>query len=147
MQLRKFTSVVQDAAPWLGLTACIGLVDYLTPATYAFASIYFIPIFPAAWRSRTVGFVVAAASSFVWILSDYLQRPVSDVQAAAWNYSTRIVVFVLAVILASTLQREQHRIGDLDRQRRSLLTLLEHEVPGPLRELATELRASATELR
>jgi signal transduction histidine kinase len=49
-------------------------------------------------------------------------------------------VFVLAVILASILQREQHRIGDLDRQRRSLLTLLEHEVPGPLRELATELR-------
>jgi signal transduction histidine kinase len=140
VQLRKFTSVVQAAAPWLGLTACIGIVDYLTPSTYAFASMYFIPIFPAAWHSRTVGFVVAAASSFVWILSDYLQRPVSDVQAAAWNYSTRIVVFVLAVILASTLQREQHRIGDLDRQRRSLLTLLEHEVPGPLRELATELR-------
>lgn len=122
------------------MTALIGMVDYLTPSSYAFASIYFIPIFPAAWRSRGAGFVVAAASSFVWILSDYLQRPVADVAAALWNYSTRIIVFILAVILASTLQREQHRIAELDRQRRSLLTLLEHEVPGPLRELATELR-------
>ena len=138
--MRKLTSTIRDAAPWLGLTVVIGLVDYITPSSYAFASIYFIPIFPAAWRSRTVGFIVAAASSFAWILSDYVQRPVNDETAQAWNYSTRIIVFILAVLLASTLQREQARIGDLDRQRRNLLTLLEHEVPGPLRELATELR-------
>jgi signal transduction histidine kinase len=55
------------------------------------------------------------------------------------------VVFALAVILASTLQREQARIREPDRQRRSLLTLLEHEVPGPLRELATELRRLAVQ--
>jgi signal transduction histidine kinase len=139
--IRKVGSVLHDAAPWLGVTALIGLVDYVTPSSYAFASIYFIPIFPAAWRSRTVGFIVAAASSFAWISSDYIQRPVNDPIAMAWNYLTRIVVFILAVLLASTLQREQHRIGELDRQRRSLLTLLEHEVPGPLRELATDLRA------
>jgi signal transduction histidine kinase len=138
--MRKLTSTMKDAAPWLGLTGLIGIVDYFTPSTYAFASIYFIPIFPAAWRSRTVGFIVAAAASFLWIFSDIVQRPVGDAAASAWNYSTRIIVFVLAVVLASTLQREQHRIGELDRQRRSLLTLLEHEVPGPLRELATELR-------
>lgn len=141
MRPHKLTTTIRDAAPWLGLTALIGAVDHVTPSSYAFASIYFIPIFPAAWRSRTVGFVVAAASSLAWIASDYIQRPVNDPVAQAWNYVTRIVVFVLAVILASTLQREQHRIGELDRQRRSLLTLLEHEVPGPLRELATELRA------
>ena len=139
MHLRTVTSAARSAAPWLGLTALIGLVDHVTPATYAFASMYFIPIFPAAWRSRTVGLVVAIASSFVWIYSDYTQRPVSDIDAQLWNYSTRITVFVLAVFLASTLQREQHRISDLDRQRRSLLTLIEHEVPGPLRELAMEL--------
>jgi len=133
-------SIVRDAAPWLGVTALIGAVDYITPTTYAFASIYFIPIFPAAWRSRTVGFIVAAASSFAWIFTDYVQRPVTDPVAQTWNYSTRIVVFILAVLLASTLQREQHRIAELDRQRRNLLTLLEHEVPGPLRQLATELR-------
>jgi len=138
--MRKLTSTIRDAAPWLGLTALIGIVDYLTPSSYAFASIYFIPIFPAAWRSRAVGFIVAAASSLAWIASDYVQRPVTDVNAQIWNYATRIIVFILAVVLASTLQSEQHRIGELDRQRRSLLTLLEHEVPGPLRELATELR-------
>jgi signal transduction histidine kinase len=138
--MRKLTSTIRDAGPWLGLTAVIGLVDYFTPSSYAFASIYFIPIFPAAWRSRAAGFIVAAASGFAWIYCDYVQRPVIDETAQIWNYTTRIVVFVLAVILASILQREQHRIGDLDRQRRSLLTLLEHEVPGPLRELATELR-------
>ena len=140
MRMRKLSSTIRDAAPWLGLTALIGIVDYLTPSSYAFASIYFIPIFPAAWRSRAVGFVVAAASSLAWIACDYVQRPVTDVNAQIWNYATRIMVFILAVVLASTLQREQHRIGELDRQRRSLLTLLEHEVPGPLRELATELR-------
>jgi len=140
VRLHKVTSTIRDAAPWLGLTAVIGLVDYVTPSSYAFASIYFIPIFPAAWRSRAAGFTVAAASSLAWIGSDYVQRPVNDPVAQAWNYATRIVVFILAVILASTLQREQHRIGELDRQRRSLLMLLEHEVPGPLRELATELR-------
>ncbi|HEY8829731.1 MAG TPA: hypothetical protein VIM83_03945, partial [Candidatus Limnocylindria bacterium] len=134
------TSTISDAAPWLGLTAFIGFVDYLTPSTYAFASIYFIPIFPAAWRSRAAGLIVAAAASAAWIYCDLVQRPVSDIPAQLFNYTTRIVVFVLAVILASVLQREQHRIGELDRQRRSLLTLLEHEVPGPLRELATELR-------
>src|SRR5258707_7337037 len=133
-------STIRDAAPWLGLTVVIGLVDYVTPSSYAFASIYFIPIFPAAWRSRTVGFIVAAASSFAWILSDYVQRPVNDETAQAWNYSTRIIVFILAVLLASTLQREQARIGDLDRQRRNLLTLLEPEAPGPLRDLPTDLR-------
>lgn len=52
-------------------------------------------------------------------------------------------MFILAVILASTLQREQARIAELDRQRRNLLTLVEHEVPGPLRELATDLRGMA----
>jgi signal transduction histidine kinase len=140
MRMRKLSSTIRDAAPWLGLTALIGIVDYLTPSSYAFASIYFIPIFPAAWRSRAVGFVVAAASSLAWIACDYVQRPVTDVNAQIWNYATRIMVFILAVVLASTLQREQHRIGELDRQRGSLLTLLEHEVPGPLRELATELR-------
>ena len=138
--MRKLSSTISDAAPWLGLTAVIGLVDYFTPSSYGFASIYFIPIFPAAWRSRAVGFVVAAASSLAWIACDYVQRPVTDVNAQIWNYATRIMVFILAVVLASTLQREQHRIGELDRQRGSLLTLLEHEVPGPLRELATELR-------
>ena len=141
VRLHRVTSTIRDAGPWLGLTAVIGVVDYVTPSSYAFASIYFIPIFPAAWRSRAAGFVVAAAASLAWITSDYVQRPVSDPVAQAWNYATRIVVFALAVILASTLQREHHRIGELDRQRRSLLTLLEHEVPGPLRELATELRA------
>jgi len=139
MHLRTVASAARSAAPWLGLTALIGLVDHVTSGTYAFASMYFIPIFPAAWRSRAVGLAVAIASSFVWIYSDYTQRPVTDIDAQLWNYSTRIIVFVLAVFLASTLQREQHRIFDLDRQRRSLLTFLEHEVPGPLRELAMEL--------
>src|SRR5438270_14002031 len=120
MQMRKLRSTISDAAPWLGLTVLIGIVDYFTPPTYAFASIYFIPIFPAAWRSRTVGFIVAAASSMVWIFSDVVQRPIADAEASAWNYSARIIVFVLAVIRASTLRREQHRIGELDRQRRSL---------------------------
>lgn len=140
MRIHRLNTVLRDAAPWLGVAALIGVVDYVTPSSYAFASMYFIPIFPAAWRSRTAGFIVAAVSSFAWILSDYVQRPVNDPLAMAWNYATRIVVFILAVILASTLQREQIRIRDLDRQRRSLLSLLEHEVPGPLRELATELR-------
>lgn len=140
MRVRTITSVIQQAAPWLALTAFIGALDYVTPATYAFASMYFIPIFPAAWRSRAAGFVVAAASTIVWIACDLVQRPVTDEPAQFWNYSTRIVVFVLAVILASTLQREQHRIAELDRQRRGLLTLVEHEVPGPLRELANDLR-------
>jgi len=141
--MRSLQSAIRDAAPWLAVTAIIGGVDCITPPTYAFASIYFIPIFPAAWRSRTAGSIVAAASSFAWIYSDFVQRPVSDDVAQAWNYSTRIVVFILAVFLASTLQREQARIADLDRQRRSLLTLVEHEVPGPLRELANELRGMA----
>ena len=131
MRMRFLQSAIRDAAPWLAVTAIIGGVDYVTPPTYAFASIYFIPIFPAAWRSRTAGFIVAAASSFAWIYSDYVQRPVTDDAAQAWNYSTRIVVFILAVFLASTLQREQARIAELDSQRRSLLTLVEHEVPGP----------------
>ena len=143
MHMRSFKTVIRDAAPWLAVTALIGGVDYITPSAYAFASMYFIPIFPAAWRSRAAGFVVAAASSFAWIYCDFVQRPVTDVGAQIWNYSTRIVVFILAVFLASTLQREQARIAELDRQRRSLLTLVEHEVPGPLRELATELRGMA----
>ena len=143
MRTSSISSTIRQAAPWLALTAFIGIVDYVTPPSYAFASMYFIPIFPAAWRSRAVGFVVAAASSFAWIFCDIVQRPSTDEQAQVWNYSTRIVVFILAVILASTLQREQARIADLDRQRRNLLTLVEHEVPGPLRELATELRSLA----
>jgi signal transduction histidine kinase len=143
MRTSAISSTVRQAAPWLALTALIGVVDYSTPAAYAFASIYFIPIFPAAWRSRAAGFVVAAASTFAWIYCDYLQRPVTDESAQLFNYGTRIIVFALAVILASTLQREQARIADLDRQRRSLLTLVEHEVPGPLRELATDLHVMA----
>ncbi len=143
MRTSSISSTIRQAAPWLALTAFIGIVDYVTPPTYAFASMYFIPIFPAAWRSRAAGFIVAAASSFAWIYCDIVQRPIGDEQAQFWNYSTRIIVFILAVILVSTLQREQARIADLDRQRRGLLTLVEHEVPGPLRELATELRGLA----
>ena len=140
MTLHRVVGIFRDAWPWLAVTAVIGAVDYVTPSTYAFASIYFIPIFPAAWRSRAAGFVVAVASSLTWISCDFVQRPTNDAAAEVWNYGTRIIVFALAVILASTLQREQARIADLDRQRRGLLTLIEHEVPGPLRDLATELR-------
>jgi signal transduction histidine kinase len=138
--VRKVSLHLREAAPWLAVTAVIGLVDYVTPPSYAFASIYFIPIFPAAWRSRAAGAIVAAASSAAWILCDYVQRPVNETAALAWNYGTRIIVFALAVLLASTLRAEQVKITGLDKQRRSLLTLLEHEVPGPLRELATDLR-------
>jgi signal transduction histidine kinase len=141
--MSALSSAIRAAAPWLAVTAAIGAVDYITPSTYGFASIYFIPIFPAAWRSRLAGWLVAAASSFAWIYCDIVQRPVPDVGAQTFNYVTRIVVFILAVILASTLQREQSRIAELDRQRRGLLTLVEHEVPGPLRELANELRTMA----
>ena len=143
MRMNAIGSTIRAAAPWLAITALIGVVDYVTPPSYGFASIYFIPIFPAAWKSRTAGWLVAAASSFAWIYCDIVQRPVPDVGAQTFNYVTRIVVFVLAVILASTLQREQARIAELDRQRRGLLTLVEHEVPGPLRELANELRTMA----
>lgn len=143
MRIRSIATIIRDAGPWLALAACIGVVDYATPSSYAFASIYFIPIFPAAWRSRAAGLIVAAASCVAWIFCDLVQRPVADPGAQSWNYSTRIVVFVLAVLLVSTLQRERSRIAELDRQRRSLLTLVEHEVPGPLRELADELRTLA----
>ncbi|MEP7004020.1 MAG: hypothetical protein ABI888_05710 [Chloroflexota bacterium] len=143
MRLNSITPTIRQAAPWLALTGVIGMVDYVTPSSYAFASIYFIPIFPAAWRSRAAGFIVAAASASLWIFADLVQRPVTDEAAQIWNYSTRIVVFALAVILASTLQKERSRIAELDRQRRSLLTLVEHEVPGPLRDLANELRTLA----
>jgi len=115
--MRSVGSAIRDAAPWLAVTALIGGVDYVTPSSYAFASMYFIPIFPAAWRSRATGFIVAAASSFAWIFCDIVQRPITDEGAQYWNYSTRIVVFVLAVFLASTLQREQSRIAELDRGR------------------------------
>jgi hypothetical protein len=37
--MRRLTTIARDAAPWLGLTALIGIVDYVTPPTYAFASI------------------------------------------------------------------------------------------------------------
>src|SRR5258708_8437196 len=141
MSARRLGVVLREAWPWLAVTAIIGAVDYVTPSTYAFASMYFIPIFPAAWRSRAVGFVVAAASTFAWIYCDLVQRPTNDIAPETWNYGTRIVVFVLAVVLASTLQRVHARIADLHPHRRGLLTLLEHEVPGPLRHLPTQLPA------
>src|SRR5438132_4085109 len=114
MQMRKLRSTISDAAPWLGLTVLIGIVDYFTPPTYAFASIYFIPIFPAAWRSRTVGFIVAAASSFAWFSTDYIQRPVTDPVPMAWNYLTRIVVLTPAVLLPPTFRPGQTRIAGRD---------------------------------
>ena len=140
MPLRRIEAAIRDAAPWLTLTALVAVVDYLTPRGYFFSSIYFIPIVPAAWRSRTAGILVAAASTAGWLYSDLAKRPIQDPVAFAWNTLSRVVVFILAVILVSALQREQHRIAELDRQRRGLLTLLEHEVPGPLRELASDLR-------
>src|SRR5258708_518046 len=54
MSARRLGVVLREAWPWLAVTAIIGAVDYVTPSTYAFASMYFIPIFPAAWRSPAV---------------------------------------------------------------------------------------------
>ena len=74
MRMSAVRSAIRDAAPWLAVTVLIGGVDYLTPSTYAFASIYFIPIFPAAWRSRAAGFIVAAAI-MMFATPKYARRP------------------------------------------------------------------------
>src|SRR5260221_537049 len=55
MRMSAISSTIRAAGPWLALTALIGMVDYLTPSAYALPSMYFIPIFPAAWRSAPAG--------------------------------------------------------------------------------------------
>jgi signal transduction histidine kinase len=141
MRDRLRWDVVTGTLGWLLVVLVIGVFDVLTGPEYGFGFFYLLAVLPAAWKlGRVPGLIVAIASGIAWFFADALQQRIGTIWPAAWNASSRLLVFVLAAILIDLVRRERERLRTLDAHRSRFMRVLEHELASPGRELAEGLR-------
>ncbi|HEX9495825.1 MAG TPA: hypothetical protein VGA38_08705 [Candidatus Limnocylindria bacterium] len=134
--------VVSGTLGWVLVVLIIGTIDVVTDPAYGFGFFYLIAVIPAAWYlGRVPGLIVALSSGLAWFVADAAQQRLGSLWPAAWNASSRTLVFVLAAILIDIVHRERDRMRKLDADRSRFMRVLEHELAGPGRDLAEGLRA------
>lgn len=142
MSRRIGSSVVTETSGWLGLVLVILVLDLATPPEYGFGFFYLLAVIPAAWTlGRGPGLIVAVSAGLAWFLADAAQTRLGTIWPAAWNASSRMLVFLLGAWLVDLVHRERERLRTLDGQRSRFMRVLEHELAGPGRELSEGLRA------
>ena len=102
--LRQNPVVVGSAA--VVVVAILGFVDYVTGPDLAFSPLYLVPLSAAAWRLRTrYALALAAVCAAVWEAADVLSGEVySSPVVPVWNTTTRLLTYVLVVILLTRLR-------------------------------------------
>lgn len=96
----------------------IGLVDYLTGPSISFSLIYLIPVSAIAWLNTRPATVLASIITAVtWEIVDFQSSryPLSIV-AYTWNFSSRIIVFMIIAILISALRQALLQAHELSRR-------------------------------
>ena len=138
---RLSSKAVIGTIGWLLVVALVGLIDIWTGPEYGFGFFYLVAVVPAAWRyGRAAGVIVAIAAGFAWFVADVMEHRGVAVLPIAWNASSRTFLFVLSAILVDTVRRERERLKGVDAQRSRLMRVLEHELSGPGKALADDLR-------
>src|SRR5258708_15966303 len=104
MLARVRWDVVSGTLGWVLVVLIIGTIDVVTDPAYGFGFFYLIAVIPAAWYlGRVPGLIVALSSGLAWFVADAAQQRLGTLWPAAWNASSRTLVFVLPAILTHTL--------------------------------------------
>ncbi|MGE0352025.1 MAG: GGDEF domain-containing protein [Gemmatimonadales bacterium] len=99
-----------------GMITGFALVDYFTGTGLSFSVFYLVPIAGLAWYAgRRTGLVAAGFGALAWLLTAELPRAAGSPVVPFWNSSTRLVVFVVVVILLTSLKSALRRETTLAR--------------------------------
>src|SRR5258708_33714592 len=115
MPARVRWEVVSGTLGWVLVILIIGTIDVVTDPAYGFGFFYLIAVIPAAWYlGRVPGLIVALSSGLAWFVADAAQQRLGSLWPAAWNASSRTLVFGPAAILVDIAPRHTDRIPKLD---------------------------------
>lgn len=101
----------------IGLTIGVCAADYLTGAELSFSIFYFLPIVLVTWcAGRGLGLVVASLSGGAWLVAEALGGMAYSADwILAFNTLTRLGVFVILVLILSSLQNALRAASELAR--------------------------------
>ena len=137
----SWSPFVKGTLFWLFVVLVIFVLDIATGPDYGVGFFYLFAVVPAAWLlGRGPGLITAFASGLAWLLADAAETRLGTILPSLWNASSRLLVFVLAVVLLDLVRRERERLRTVDGQRSHFMRVLEHELAGPGRDLAAGLR-------
>ena len=121
------------------LVAVIGvaLLDFITPADADFGEFYMLPVIVVAWLAgRRAGLAFAALAAVVEFAVDTALRGATsstELAIATWNGLADIAVLSSIAVITDIVYRERERWRALDSEQKTLLRMLERELPRPLR--------------
>jgi signal transduction histidine kinase len=118
-----------------GVILGVGLLDYLTPAQADFSEFYMLGVIVAAWfLGWRIGAAFALFAAVLKIVIDS-STGVLDASVATflWNGTSDVVVLGALAFVTDRVYVERERWRAVDAERRTLLRLLEQELPRPLR--------------
>lgn len=115
----------------------VGLLDYLTPAQADFGPFYMLGVIIAAWwLGWPTGVVFALIATAVRLVVDSSTGGLlgaSSVSIVLWNGGSSFLVLAALAFATDRIHVERERWRSVDAERRTLLRLLEQELPRPLR--------------
>ncbi|MDP9321891.1 MAG: hypothetical protein M3P16_12425 [Chloroflexota bacterium] len=136
------SNVVTGTLFWLLVVVLVGAMDVSTGPEYGFGFFYLVAVMPAAWLlGRGPGIAVALGAGFAWFFADASERRTGAIGPIAWNALSLTLLFLVAAWLVDVVHRERERLRRLDRERSHFMRVVEHELAGPGRDLASGLRA------
>jgi len=106
------------------LVLVIGFVDYISGIWISLSVVYTLPIWLAAWYvSRRAAYLVALASTVVWMVGDSLSGIPTDRQfILLWNGGIRLMFYAILIVALCRLRDLQNDLARHVRERTAELT-------------------------
>ncbi len=115
----------------------VALLDYLAPASADFGPVYMLGVIIAAWwLGWRTGVLFALIATVVRLVVDSSTGGLpgdSSVAIFLWNGGSGFLVLAALAFATDRVRIERERWRRVDAERRTLLRLLEQELPRPLR--------------
>lgn len=109
--------------------------DRVTPNQFSFEIFYVIPILAVALGGgRIPGALIGAFAAVAWTF-DTMQEDGLAPPSMAWNFTTRLAIFVGLAVLVDLYRARGNRLAQIDRHREDSLALVAHK----LRQTATRI--------
>lgn len=128
----------------VAIVLAVGLVDQALPADIDLGELYMLAVIVSAWAiGWRTGLFFAFAGAIIEFAADTVFRPPSAsalVGIASWNVLSDIGVFGVLALVTDRLYRERERWIRLDTEQRSLIRILDRELPRPLRAIGWFVR-------
>lgn len=115
----------------------VGLLDYLTPPDADFGEFYMLGViiaaWPLGWRAGVAFALIATVVQLVIDSSTGARSSDLSFAITLWNGSSTFLVLAALAFVTDRVYIERERWRSVDAERRTMLRLLEQELPRPLR--------------